>query len=99
MYQNRLLYTSRVNIIKACMNGISLLGHVSGEFERKCKSNLRNVVHRDFVTLCGPKPGSATYKAKPRNAESKYLLGDNLKQAAKDAKRSEEITKKDSHRK
>ena len=29
----------------------------------------------------------------------KYLLGDNLKQDAKDAKRLEEITKKDSYRK
>ena len=88
-----------VNIVKACMNGITLLGHVSAEFDRKCKNNLRNIVHKDFVALCGPKPGSAAYKAKPRNTRSKYLLGDNLKQAAKDAKRSEEIAKKDSYRK
>ena len=45
------------------------------------------------------KLGSAAYKAKPRNAQSKYLLGDNLKQAVEDAKRSEEITKKDCYRK
>ena len=81
------------------MNGITLLGYNSAEFERKRKNNLRNIVHGDFVALCGPKPGSAAYKAKPRNTQSKYLLGDNLKQAAKDAKRLEEITKKDSHRK
>ena len=90
---------NHINIVKACMNGITLLGHVSAEFERKRKNNLRNIVHRYFVALCGPKPASAAYKAKPRNAQSKYLLGDNLKQAAKDAKRSEEITKKDSYRK
>ena len=81
------------------MNGITLLGYVSSEFERKRKNNLRNIVHWDFVALCGPKPGSAAYKAKPRNTQSKYLLGDNLKHAAKDAKRSEDITKKDSYRK
>ena len=90
---------NHINIVKTCMNGINLLGHVSAEFERKRKNNLRNIVHRDFVALCGPKLGSAAYKAKPRNTQSKYLLGDNLKQAAKDAKRSEEITKKDSYRK
>ena len=90
---------NHINIVKTCMNGINLLGHVSAEFERKRKNNLRNIVHRDFVALCGPKPGSAAYKAKPRNTQSKYLLGDNLKQSAKDAKRSEEITKKDSYRK
>ena len=81
------------------MNGITLLGHVSAEFERKHKDNLRNIVHKDFVALCGSKPGSAAYKAKLKNTRSKNLLGGNLKQAAKDAKRSEEITKKDSYRK
>ena len=81
------------------MNGITLIGHVSAEFERKRKINLRNIVHKEFVTLCGPKWGTAAYKVKPRNTRAKYLLGDNLKQAAKDAKRSEEITKKDSYRK
>ena len=88
-----------VNIVKACMNRITLLGHVPAEFERKHKNNLRNIVHKDFVALCGSKPGSAACKAKLKNTRSKYLLGGNLKQAAKDAKRSEEITKKDSYRK
>ena len=50
---------NHINIVKTCMNGITLLGHVSAEFERKRKNNLRNIVHRDFVALCGPKPGSA----------------------------------------
>ena len=89
---------NHTNIVKACMIGITLLGHISAKFERKRKSNLRNIVHKDFVALCGPKPGSTAYKGKPRNTRSKYLLGDNLKQAAKDARRSE-ITKKDSYRK
>ena len=90
---------NHINKVKACMNGITLLGYVSSEFERKRKNNLRNIVHWDFVALCGPKPDSAAYKAKPRNTQSKYLLGDNLKQAAKDTKRSEVIIKKDSYRK
>ena len=68
-----------VNIVKACMNGITLLGHVSAEFERKRKNNLRNIIYKDFVALCGSKPCSAAYKTKPRNTQSKYLLGDNLK--------------------
>ena len=83
-----------VNIVQACMNGITLLDHASAEFERKRKNNLRNIVHKDFSALCGPKPRSAACKAKPRNTRSKYLLGDNLKQAAKDAKRSEKSLRK-----
>ena len=90
---------NHVNIIKACMNRITLLVHVLAEFERKRKNNLRSIVHIDFVALCGPKPGSAAYKAKPKNTRSKHLHGNNLKKVAKDAKRSEEITKKDSYRK
>ena len=90
---------NHVNMIQACMNRITLLGHVSAEFEQKRKNNLRNIVHKDLVALCGPKPCSAAYKVKPRNTQSKYLLGDNLKQAGKDAKRLEEIIKKDSYRK
>ena len=60
-----------VNIVKTCMNGITSLGHVSEEFEQKRKNNLRNIVHKDFVALCGPKPGSAACKAKSRNTRSK----------------------------
>ena len=90
---------NHANIVRACMYGIPLLGHVLTEFERKHKNNLRNIVHRDFVALCGRKPDSAAYKAKPRNARSKYLLGDNLKPATKYVKRSQDITKKDSYRK
>ena len=83
-----------VNIVQACMNGITLLDHASAEFERKRKNNLRNIVQKDFLALCGPKPRSAACKAKPRNTRSKYLLDDNLKQAAKDAKRSEKSLRK-----
>ena len=44
---------NHVNIVKTFMNGITLLGYISAEFERKRKYNLRNKVHRDFVALCG----------------------------------------------
>ena len=50
---------NHINIVKACMNEIALLSHAWAEFEQKRKNNLRNIVHRDFVALCGPKPGSA----------------------------------------
>ena len=90
---------NHVNIIKACMNRITLLGQVLAEFERKRKNNLQSIVHKDFVALCGPKPGSAPYKVKPKYTGSKQLHGDKLKQVAKDAKRSEEMTQKDSYRK
>ena len=50
---------NHVNIVKVCMNGITFLDHVSAEFERKW-----NIVHKDFLALCGPKPVSAAYKAK-----------------------------------
>ena len=74
---------NHVDTFKPCMNGITLLGHLSAEFERKPKKKLQNSIHKDFVALCGPKPGSAGYKAKPRNTGSNYLLGDNLRQAAR----------------
>ena len=61
---------NHVNIVKTFMNGITLLGYISAEFERKRKYNLRNKVHRDFVALCGLKLGSAAYKAKPRSTQS-----------------------------
>ena len=59
---------NHVKIVKACMNRITLLGHVLAEFERKRKNNLRSIFLKDFVALYGPKPGPAAYKAKPRNS-------------------------------
>ena len=38
------------------------------------------------VSLCGPKPGYESAMQNPRNIYSKYLLGDDLKKAAKKAK-------------
>ena len=58
---------------------------------------MRNILHTDFVILCGPKPGSATSKVKPKNSRSIFLPEDSLNESAKDAKRSAKVTKKDSH--
>ena len=87
-----------VKIVKTCMNGITLLGHISAEFRKKKKNNLRNIGHTEFVTLFGQKQGSAASKVKPKNSPSVFLNGDNLKSVAKENERSEKNTRKDSFR-
>ena len=84
-----------VNLVKLCLNTITLLSNISADFTRKRKHNLRNIVHSDFLALCGPKQGTTAAKVKPKNQRSTFLLGDNRKQAAKDARRLQELTKKD----
>ena len=42
-----------VNLVKSCLNTIALLSHISAELTRKRKYNLRNIVHSDFLALCG----------------------------------------------
>ena len=86
-----------VKLIKSCLNTIILLNHVSAEFTRKTKGNLRNTIHSDFLAPCTPKLGTTTAKVKPKNQRSTFLSGDNLKQAAQDARRSQELTKKNSN--
>ena len=83
-----------MRLVKSCLNTITLLSLISAKFTRKRKHYLRNIVHSDFPALCGPKPGTTVAKVKPKNLWSTFLLGDNLKQAAKDARRSQELTKK-----
>ena len=85
----------RVSLVRSCLNTITHLSHISAEFTRKRKHSLRNIVHSDFLALFEPKPGTIAAKIKPKNERSTFLLGDNLKQAAKDARRSQELTKKD----
>ena len=87
-------YVDHIDLVKSCLNTITLLSHISAEFTRKRKHNLRNIVHSDILALCAPKPGNTAAKVKPKNQRSTFLLGDNLKQAAKDARRSQELTKK-----
>ena len=68
-----------------------MTAHVSAKFSRKRK----NIVHAGFLVLCGPKPGTTSAKTKRKKPKSVLHLGDNLKQAAKDARRSQEITRRD----
>ena len=91
-------YVDHVDLVKSCLNTITLLSHISAKFTRKRKHNLRNIVHSDILALCAPKPGNTAAKVKPKNQRSTFLLGDNLKQAAKDARRSQELTKKTTKR-
>ena len=57
-----------VNLVKSCLNTITLLSHISAEFTRKRKQNLRNIVHSDFLALCRPKPGTTAAKVKPKKS-------------------------------
>ena len=83
-----------MNLVKSCLNSATLLSYISAEFTRKGEHNLRNIVHSDIFALCGPKPGTTAAKAKPKNQRSTFLLGDNLKQAAKNACGSQELIEK-----
>ena len=46
-------------------------------------------------SLCGAKPGTTAAKVKPKSQLFAFLLGDNIKQAAKDTHLSQELTKND----
>ena len=47
-------FLDHVNLVKSHLSTIALLSHVSAEPSRKRKNNLRNIVHTDFLALCGP---------------------------------------------
>lgn len=82
-----------VHLIKSCLSTITLLIHVSTEFPRKRRNNLRNIFQGDFLALCGPKAVTTTAKKPLKNPKSVFLRDEDLKQAAKDARRSQEILK------
>ena len=84
-----------VSLVKSCQNTVTLLSHILTEFTRKRKHNLGNIAYSDFLALCWPKPGTTATKVKPKNQRFTFLIGDNLKQAAKDVVRSQELTKND----
>ena len=83
-----------VSLVKSCLNTITLLSHILADFTRKRKHNLKNIVHSDSLALCGPKPGTTAAKIEPKNQRSTFLLGENLKQEAKDAHCLQELAKK-----
>ena len=74
-----------------CIHGSALLGHVQAELSKKRKNNIRNIVNSSYAALCGPRPGSQTGKRKPKNVDSEYLLGDNLKSDSKMAKTASDM--------
>jgi len=63
---------------------------------QKRKNNFRNIVHGEYAALCGPRPGTQQAKKKPKNIDSEYLLGDNLKTDAKMAKTASSMFKQSS---
>ena len=42
------------NLVKSCLNTMTLLSQYSAELTRKRKSNVKYIVHSDFLALCGP---------------------------------------------
>ena len=64
-----------VSLVKSCLNTITLLSHISADFTRKRKHNLKNIAYADFLALYGPKPGTTAAKIKPKNQRSTFLLG------------------------
>ena len=53
-----------VNIMKACINEITLWGHISAELESKKKNKLQNIFYTEFVILYGSKSLSSASKVK-----------------------------------
>ena len=49
-------FLDHLNLVNSCLNTMTLLSHISAEFTRIRKHNLRNIFHSDFLALCGPKP-------------------------------------------
>ena len=62
------------------------------------RNNIRSIVKSQYVSLCGPKPGSKAAMQKRKNIDSEHLLGDDLEKAANLAKTSNDIFKKSSNR-
>ena len=52
------------------------------------RKNIRRIVESQYVSLCGPKPGSKAVMQKPKNTDSEHLLGGDLKKAVKKVKTS-----------
>ena len=72
----------------------TLLSHVQAEISQRRKNNIRSIAQLQYVSLCGPKPGSKTAMQKLKNIDLEHLLGDDLKKAAKKAKTSNNMFKK-----
>ena len=80
-------------LVKDALAGITISGALAADIAQKRRNNVRKICHDDFKSLCGPKPGSFEAKKKMANKGFEFLLGDNLKEASKDAKRGADICK------
>lgn len=79
------------SILKDCVSAVTILGHLSADTEQKRKNNVRKILAKEYEPLCGPKSSKAS---KPSNSGAKFLLGDDLKTASKEAKRSSDLQKR-----
>ena len=80
--------------IRSGIHATTLLSHVQAEMSQRCRNNIRSIVESQYVSLCGPKPGSKAAMQKWKNTYSKHLLGDDMEKAVKKAKTSNNMFKK-----
>lgn len=77
--------------VRDALSAITLIGSLAADSAQRRRNNVRKLCSDDFKSLCGPPPGSADSKKKPANKGTEYLLGDNIKEASKEAKRGVDI--------
>jgi hypothetical protein len=80
-------------VVRECLSAITLIGASAAEMAQKRRNNIRKLCADDFQSLCGPAPGTPAAKKKSTNKGTEFLLGDDLKSASKEAKRSADICK------
>ena len=62
-------------VIEMGIDATTLLSHVQAEMSQQRRNNIRSIVEPQYVSLCGPKPGSKVTMQKPKN-EVMFLLSD-----------------------
>ena len=81
------------NVIQMGIHATTLLSHVQAEMSQRHRNNIKSIVESQYVSPCGPKPGSKAAMQKPKNTDLEHLFGDDLKKAAKKAKTSNDMFK------
>ena len=80
--------------VQTRIHATTLLNHVQAEMSQQRRNNIRSIVESEYASLCGPKLGSKAAIQKLKNTDSEHLLGDDLKNAAKKAKTSNNMSKR-----
>ena len=62
-------------VIQMGIHAITLLSNVQAEISQRYRSNIRSIVELQYVSLCGPKPGSKAAMKNPKNIDLEHLLG------------------------